>query len=85
MCYVCIHSHWQENMYDRAYAKMAANPNQYAGGGTKTVSMFSKLVSQGSSFVMEGVKNLVVKRHVSHSWKISFTRSETTSISRSFK
>ncbi|XP_054265329.1 protein sly1 homolog [Macrosteles quadrilineatus] len=47
----------------KAYAKMAANPNQYAGGGTKTVSMFSKLVSQGSSFVMEGVKNLVVKRH----------------------
>lgn len=40
-------------------------PNQYEGGGTKTVSMFSKLVSQGSSFVMEGVKNLVVKRHVS--------------------
>lgn len=42
-----------------------AQPNQYEGGGTKTVSMFSKLVSQGSSFVMEGVKNLVVKRHVS--------------------
>lgn len=38
-------------------------PNQYEGGGTKTVNMFSKLVSQGSSFVMEGVKNLVVKRH----------------------
>lgn len=38
--------------------------NQYEGSGTKTVSMFSKLVSQGSSFVMEGVKNLVVKRHV---------------------
>nr|CAD7411595.1 unnamed protein product [Timema poppensis] len=47
----------------KAYAKMAATPNQYVGGGTKTVSMFSKLVSQGSSFVMEGVKNLVVKRH----------------------
>lgn len=43
----------------------AALPNQYEGGGTKTVSMFSKLVSQGSSFVMEGVKNLVVKKHVS--------------------
>lgn len=43
----------------------AVQPNQYEGGGTKTVSMFSKLVSQGSSFVMEGVKNLVVKRHVS--------------------
>lgn len=33
------------------------------GGGTKTVNMFSKLMSQGSQFVMEGVKNLVVKRH----------------------
>lgn len=50
----------------RAYAKMAASSNQYVGGGTKTVGMFSKLVSQGSSFVMEGVKNLVVKRHVSN-------------------
>lgn len=40
--------------------------NQYEGSGTKTVNMFSKLVSQGSSFVMEGVKNLVVKRHVSY-------------------
>lgn len=43
--------------------RSSAIPNQYEGGGTKTVSMFSKLVSQGSSFVMEGVKNLVVKRH----------------------
>jgi len=49
----------------RAYTKMASTPSQYVGGGTKTVGMFSKLVSQGSSFVMEGVKNLVVKRHVS--------------------
>lgn len=47
----------------KSYTKMAAGPNQYEGGGTKTVNMFSKLVSQGSSFVMEGVKNLVVKRH----------------------
>lgn len=39
--------------------------NQYEGSGTRTVTMFSKLLSQGSSFVMEGVKNLVVKRHVS--------------------
>lgn len=45
-------------------------PSQYEGGGTKTVSMFSKLVSQGSSFVMEGVKNLVVKRHVCLDLKI---------------
>ncbi|KAL1450814.1 hypothetical protein WDU94_003134, partial [Cyamophila willieti] len=35
------------------------------GGGStiKTKSMFSKLVSQGSSFVMEGVKNLIVKKY----------------------
>lgn len=44
---------------------MSSATNQYEGAGTKTVNMFSKLVSQGSSFVMEGVKNLVVKRHVS--------------------
>lgn len=48
----------------RSYTKMSSGPNQYEGAGTKTVNMFSKLVSQGSSFVMEGVKNLVVKRHV---------------------
>lgn len=52
---------------------MASAPNQYVGGGTKTVSMFSKLVSQGSSFVMEGVKNLVVKRHVSRHMYILFS------------
>ena len=28
-------------------------------------SMFSKLMSQASQFAMEGVKNLVVKKHVS--------------------
>lgn len=39
-------------------------PNQYEGSGTRTVTMFSKLLNQGSSFLMEGVKNLVVKRHV---------------------
>lgn len=44
---------------------MMSGDNQYEGAGTKTVNMFSKLVSQGSSFVMEGVKNLVIKRHVS--------------------
>ncbi|XP_050308069.1 protein sly1 homolog [Anthonomus grandis grandis] len=49
----------------KSYAKMTSSGalNQYEGAGTKTVSMFSKLVSQGSNFVMEGVKNLVVKRH----------------------
>ncbi|XP_050346666.1 protein sly1 homolog [Nymphalis io] len=46
----------------KGFTKMSSQ-GQYEGGGTKTVSMFSKLVSQGSSFVMEGVKNLVVKKH----------------------
>jgi hypothetical protein len=45
---------------------MASGSNQYEGAGTKTVNMFSKLVSHGSNFVMEGVKNLVIKRHVSY-------------------
>lgn len=42
---------------------MAAAPSQYQGSGTKTVSMFSKLVSQGSSLLMENVKNFIVKKH----------------------
>ncbi|KAF5275550.1 hypothetical protein FQR65_LT04153 [Abscondita terminalis] len=47
----------------KTFTKLSSGTNQYEGAGTKTVNMFSKLVSQGSSFVMEGVKNLVVKRH----------------------
>jgi hypothetical protein len=35
----------------------------HQGAGTKTVGMFSKLLSQSSKFVMEGVKNLVPKKH----------------------
>lgn len=41
------------------------NTSQYDSGVAKAETMFSKLLTQGSSFVMEGVKNLVVKRHVS--------------------
>ncbi|XP_060530327.1 protein sly1 homolog isoform X2 [Cylas formicarius] len=48
----------------KSFTRMASTSlNQYEGAGTKTVNMFSKLVSQGSNFVMEGVKNLVVKKH----------------------
>ena len=36
---------------------------QSSGNVLKTSSMFSKLMSQGSQFVMEGVKNLVLKEH----------------------
>jgi len=51
-------------VYRSIMCRTTTASQSYEGGGTKTVSMFSKLVSQGSSFVMEGVKNLVVKRHV---------------------
>ena len=67
------HAHWScdthtgdvTHVFRRTYSKMSAVASQYSGGGTKTVSMFSKLMSQASSFAMEGVKNLVVKKHVS--------------------
>jgi 3D (Asp-Asp-Asp) domain-containing protein len=54
--------------FSKIPTSLSAASNMY-GGGTKTVSMFSKLMSQGSQFVMEGVKNLVVKKHV-----LPFTR-----------
>lgn len=49
---------------NRSCSKIATGSSQYSGGGTRTVNMFTKLMSQGSNFVMEGVKNLVVKKHV---------------------
>ncbi|KRY41123.1 Sec1 family domain-containing protein 1 [Trichinella spiralis] len=39
-----------------------ATSDQYSGGGMKTVNMFSKLLSQSSQFIMEGVKNLVIPK-----------------------
>ncbi|XP_059170688.1 sec1 family domain-containing protein 1-like [Physella acuta] len=47
----------------KSYTKLQASPNQYVGGGISSTSMFSGLLSKGSQFVMEGVKNLVVKSH----------------------
>lgn len=61
------------------------NTSQYEGGGTKTVTMFSKLLTQGSSFVMEGVKNLVVKRHVSCSFNYRFLFSSSIFSFRIFR
>lgn len=42
---------------------VASSVQQSRGGGTKTIGMFSHLMSTGSQFVMEGVKNLVIKKH----------------------
>ncbi|KAK7098909.1 sec1 family domain-containing protein 1-like [Littorina saxatilis] len=47
----------------KSYSKITATPSMYTGGGVSSTGMFSNLLSKGSSFVMEGVKNLVVKRH----------------------
>lgn len=55
--------------YVKAWKKFAkgsvvsSSGGQYGQYATKSVGMFSKLMSQGSSFVMEGVKNLAVKKH----------------------
>jgi len=47
--------------------RSVTNVNQsvevHQGGGTKTVSMFSKLLDHSSKLVLEGVKNLVPKKH----------------------
>ncbi|GFR22728.1 sec1 family domain-containing protein 1 [Trichonephila clavata] len=47
----------------KTYSKLSSHTASQYSGGTKTVSMFSKLMSHGSQLVMEGVKNLVVKKH----------------------
>nr|XP_032801307.1 sec1 family domain-containing protein 1 [Petromyzon marinus] len=52
----------------RSFSRMtstsiSSSTTSYTGGGTNTISMFSRLVNTGSQFVMEGVKNLVIKRH----------------------
>ncbi|KAB7498320.1 Sec1 family domain-containing protein 1 [Armadillidium nasatum] len=47
----------------KSLLKMTAAPSEYTGGVAKTVSMFSKLMNQGSSIVVEGVKNFVLKEN----------------------
>ncbi|XP_050419873.1 sec1 family domain-containing protein 1 [Adelges cooleyi] len=47
----------------KMYSNITSTTSSQYGGGTKSVNMFEKLLSHTSSFVMEGVKNLVVKRH----------------------
>jgi len=44
-------------------------------------SMFSKLMSQASQFAMEGVKNLVVKKHVSwYTWSHQYHKPVSTCV-----
>ncbi|XP_065833308.1 sec1 family domain-containing protein 1-like [Oscarella lobularis] len=50
----------------KIYQKMSsAEPGSRSSGGTTAMRMFSKLMTTGSKFVMEGVKNLVIgERHL---------------------
>ncbi|KAJ0009202.1 hypothetical protein NQD34_016617 [Periophthalmus magnuspinnatus] len=45
----------------KAFAKMASPANY--GSGVKPMGLFSRVMNTGSQFVMEGVKNLVLKQH----------------------
>ncbi|KAG7231639.1 hypothetical protein INR49_010958, partial [Caranx melampygus] len=47
----------------QAPSEMAATPANYGNSGVKPMGLFSRVMNTGSQFVMEGVKNLVLKQH----------------------
>uniref|UniRef100_A0A1A8KDF3 Sec1 family domain-containing protein 1 n=2 Tax=Nothobranchius kuhntae TaxID=321403 RepID=A0A1A8KDF3_NOTKU len=47
----------------KAFTKMATAPANYGNSGVKPMGLFSRVMNTGSQFVMEGVKNLVLKQH----------------------
>lgn len=49
--------------YSRSVSSMNRVTNDYTGGGIKTDSMFANLLNRGSQLFMEGVKNLVPRKH----------------------
>ncbi|XP_072315796.1 sec1 family domain-containing protein 1 [Eucyclogobius newberryi] len=46
----------------KAFSKVAT-PANYGNSGVKPLGLFSRVMNSGSQFVMEGVKNLVLKQH----------------------
>ncbi|XP_040267116.1 sec1 family domain-containing protein 1 isoform X1 [Bufo bufo] len=46
----------------KAFTKMAAAPTSYGIGATKSKGLLSRVMNTGSQFVMEGVKNFVLKQ-----------------------
>ncbi|KAM7323183.1 hypothetical protein ACRRTK_017289 [Alexandromys fortis] len=46
----------------KAFAKMASTPASYGSTTTKPMGLLSRVMNTGSQFVMEGVKNLVLKQ-----------------------
>lgn len=47
----------------RSVSRLHTGLEDHHGAGTKTVSMFAKLLSGSSRLMMEGVKNLVPRKH----------------------
>ncbi|XP_008396904.1 sec1 family domain-containing protein 1-like [Poecilia reticulata] len=47
----------------KAFTKMASGPANYGNSGVKPKGLFSRVMNTGSQFVIEGVKNLVLKEH----------------------
>jgi len=52
---------WKQ--FNNSLVASNSSQQQARGGGTKTINMFTHLMNTGSQFVMEGVKNLVIKKH----------------------
>ncbi|NWT95253.1 SCFD1 protein, partial [Urocynchramus pylzowi] len=46
----------------KAFTKMASAPTSYGNATPKPLGLFSRVMNTGSQFVMEGVKNLVLKQ-----------------------
>ncbi|XP_032882879.1 sec1 family domain-containing protein 1 isoform X1 [Amblyraja radiata] len=46
----------------KAFTKMASAPANFGGSGPKPTSLLSRVMNTGSQFVMEGVKNFVLKQ-----------------------
>ncbi|XP_008938389.1 PREDICTED: sec1 family domain-containing protein 1-like, partial [Merops nubicus] len=46
----------------KAFTKMASAPTSYGNTTPKPLGLFSRVMNTGSQFVMEGVKNLVLKQ-----------------------
>ncbi|XP_045143587.1 sec1 family domain-containing protein 1 [Echinops telfairi] len=49
-------------LFHRAFAKMASAPASYGNTTAKSMGLLSRVMNTGSQFVMEGVKNLVLKQ-----------------------
>uniref|UniRef100_A0A7N8WXC4 Sec1 family domain-containing protein 1 n=1 Tax=Mastacembelus armatus TaxID=205130 RepID=A0A7N8WXC4_9TELE len=68
----------------KAFTKMAATPANYGNSGVKPMGLFSRVMNTGSQFVMEGVKHLVLKQHVTEVLTLFFSVFQETDDYRYF-